>query len=120
MQGITRPGARERDSVRSKYPAASMRRNEESSARTAYDRPSAAPSTPVRTAAALAAFVTSLVAPNAGATVTLIDDFESAGAAEAWQFSNGSEFPGAQGSASVVPGNGGEALKLAYDFSNGG
>jgi MYXO-CTERM domain-containing protein len=67
-----------------------------------------------------AALGTCLVARHAGAKLTPIDDFEAAGAGQAWQFSNGSEFPGAQGSAAVVPANGSEALKLAYDFSAGG
>jgi MYXO-CTERM domain-containing protein len=109
--------ARDRDSFHDEHPAASMRRTEVSRARTGHARPS---STLVRVSATLAALMTSLVAREAGATVTPIDDFEATGAVQAWQFSNGSEFPGAQGSATVAAVNGGNALKLGYDFSKGG
>lgn len=118
MVALTGPNADERDSFERERPAASMRRYEEPRARTVHARPSK-PSRARASAAALAALAC-LVARTAGAKVTLVDDFEGTGAAELWQFSNGSEFPGAQGSAGVVPGNGSEALKLGYDFSKGG
>jgi hypothetical protein len=120
MHAITRSGARERDTFRGERPAASMRRHQESRARTGDARASKPSSTFVRASATLAALVLCLLARTASAKVTLIDDFEAASAAQAWQFSNGSEFPGARGSQSLVPAPGGQALELAYDFSKGG
>ena len=51
---------------------------------------------------------------------TKVDDFEAAGAPAPWTFSNGSEFPGAQGSLTLGAGHTGQGASLAYDFSGGG
>ena len=53
----------------------------------------------------------------------LIEDFDGPDALSNWQFSNGPEFPGAEGSFSIVPGKGSNETNaggLNYDFRNGG
>lgn len=56
----------------------------------------------------------------AHATIKLIDGFEASNAPAPWKYSAGPEYPGAVGSMSLVTGNPGKGLKLAYDFSKGG
>jgi hypothetical protein len=70
--------------------------------------------------ASVALCASTLSAFSALASVASIDGFESAGAPEPWKFSSGSEYPGAVGSMSLVPGSSGKGLQLAYDFSRGG
>jgi Cellulase (glycosyl hydrolase family 5) len=70
--------------------------------------------------ALLASAALLLQARVARATETPIENFDAPGAIADWTFSNGPEFPGAQGS--LTPGNGhtGSGAQLAFDFSGGG
>ena len=56
-----------------------------------------------------------LVLP-AHASVTTLDNFESANAPAPWVFGNGPEFPGATGSLTITSGRSGHVAHLAYDF----
>lgn len=72
------------------------------------------------TPAFLAGAAALLLALNAHATETSIENFDNPGALSSWTFSNGPEFPGAQGSLSSGPGHSGTGAHLAFDFSGGG
>jgi hypothetical protein len=67
--------------------------------------------------ALLVACVAALCTRTASAAVVPVDDFEGAGAPSPWVFGNGPEFPGAQGSFSLLADRGGHVARLAYDFS---
>jgi len=70
--------------------------------------------------ASLLVLVGVLVAREASATQTVIDNFESPTSPAPWTFSNGPEFPGATGSLTLGAGETGKGAVLAYDFSGGG
>lgn len=73
-----------------------------------------------RFAAGLAATAILVGVPKkADATQTLLSDFQNRGLA-GWVFTNGPEFPGAQGSLTTIAGRTETAARLSYDLSKGG
>src|SRR3954468_10099623 len=56
----------------------------------------------------------------AGATETVLDDFESGASPSPWVLYEGTEFPGATGSLTSSAGHSGKGAHLAYDLTAGG
>src|SRR5689334_10048848 len=72
-----------------------------------------------RCAFAVAVLLASLGYPAAARAQDAIASCESA-TLEQWKYLDGSDFPGAKGSLSSVPGHTGAGAHLSYDFSGGG
>jgi hypothetical protein len=71
----------------------------------------------------LVLLTTCLLAPLACAQLPTTEHFSAPASADRWQFSNGSEYPGATGRLEYVPDRGNAAdgaLALHFDFSGGG
>jgi hypothetical protein len=76
----------------------------------------------MKTAFASGVALSLVVTASSGASAMqyVIDDFSAANSPAPWVFSNGAEFPGANGSLMSGPGATGAGAALAYDFSGGG